>query len=121
MLRWLLVFEDPEADVLWLGRGMPRPWLSDGKLISVASAPTRWGRVGFAIQPSLSVGRIDVRVSFPRRGIAAETRLRLRAREGARIRSVSLNGRRWKQFDARDESITLAPATGGDVSIVVHY
>jgi hypothetical protein len=121
MLRWLLVFEDPEADVLWLGRGMPRPWLSDGKLISVASAPTRWGRVGFAIQSSLASGRIDVRVSFPRRGIAAETRLRLRAREGARIRSVSLNGRRWKQFDARAESITLPPATGGDVSIVVRF
>ena len=65
MLRWLLVFEDPDAEVLWLGRGMPRPWLSDGKLVSVASAPTRWGRVGFAIQPALSGGRIDARVSLP--------------------------------------------------------
>ena len=82
---------------------------------------TRWGRVGFAIQPALSGGRIDVRVSFPRRGIAAQTKLRLRAREDARIRGVTLNGRRWRQFESAGESITLPPATGGDVSIVVRY
>ncbi|MGH8252401.1 MAG: hypothetical protein ACRES2_00045 [Steroidobacteraceae bacterium] len=121
MLRWLLVFEDPDAEVLWLGRGVPRQWLADGQLISVSSAPTRWGRVGFALQSALGHGRIDARISFPTRGIAAQTKLRLRAREGARIRSVMLNGRRWKQFDAAGDSITVPPATGGELTIVAHY
>jgi hypothetical protein len=121
LLRWLLVFEEPDAEVLWLGRGVPRQWLTDGELVSVASAPTRWGRVGFAIQPALRAGRIDARVSLPMRGIAAQTKLRLRAREGARIRSVTLNGRNWKQFDAASEVIVVPPATGGELTIVAHY
>jgi hypothetical protein len=121
MLRWLLVFEEPDAEVLWLGRGTPRQWLSDGQLVSVASAPTRWGRVGFAIQSALKAGRIDARVSLPARGIAAQTKLRLRAREGARMKSVTLNGHSWKQFDATSEVIVLPPATGGELTIVARY
>lgn len=121
MLRWLLVFEEPDADMLWLGRGIPRHWLADGQLISVASAPTRWGRVGFAIQPALHAGRIDARVSLPVHGIAAQTRLRLRGREGARIRAVTLQGRRWKQFDAANGEIIVPPGMGGELTIVAHY
>ncbi|HVN99592.1 MAG TPA: hypothetical protein VMT49_06085 [Steroidobacteraceae bacterium] len=121
LLRWLLVFEEPDAEVLWLGRGLPRQWLADGQLTSVASAPTRWGRVGFAIQPALHARRIDARVSFPVRGVAAQTKLRLRTRAGERLRSVTLQGRRWRQFDATDEVIILPPGTGGDLTVVAHY
>jgi hypothetical protein len=31
--KWMLVFEDPKAEVLWLTRGTPRYWLADGKKI----------------------------------------------------------------------------------------
>ncbi len=99
----------------------PASGLPMAQLISVASAPTRWGRVGFAIQSSLNARRIDARLSLPSRGIAAQTRLRLRAREGARIKSVALNGRNWKQFDAASEVIVVPPATGGELAIVARY
>ncbi|MBS0388308.1 MAG: hypothetical protein JSR15_07485 [Proteobacteria bacterium] len=121
MLRWLLVFEELDADILWLGRGMPRQWFVDGQLISVASAPTRWGRVSFAVQTALRAGRIDARVGFPARGFAAQTKLRLRAPAGQRMRSVTLQGRRWKQFDAAEEVIIVPPGTGGELTIVAHY
>ena len=96
-------------------------WLGHTREEVIASAPTRWGRVGFAIQSALRTGRIDARISLPARGIAAQTKLRLRARAGARLRSVTLNGRNWKQFDAAGEVIVVPPETGGVLTIVAQY
>jgi hypothetical protein len=31
MTKWLLVFEDPQSETVWLGKGIPRKWLQDGK------------------------------------------------------------------------------------------
>ena len=53
MTRWLLVFEDPQSETLWLGKAVPRKWLEDGKTTAVSEAPTRWGRVGFSITSHL--------------------------------------------------------------------
>ena len=35
MTKWLLVFEDPQSETLWLGKGLPRDWLKDGKVTRV--------------------------------------------------------------------------------------
>jgi hypothetical protein len=86
-----------------------------------SGAPTRWGRVGFRIQSHVDAGRIEARVDLTAAGIAAQTRLRLRARPGARIRSVRLNGRAWQQFDAASEVISVPPGTGGELSITAYY
>jgi hypothetical protein len=58
MTRWSLVFEDPMSETLWLGKAVPREWLKDGKNISIAAAPTQWGKVGFSVTSSLSQGKI---------------------------------------------------------------
>jgi hypothetical protein len=45
LTRWMLVFEEPAADTLWLAKGTPRAWLEDGQTIAVTRAPTPWGRL----------------------------------------------------------------------------
>jgi hypothetical protein len=35
MTRWLLVFEDPQSETVWLAKGVPRTWFADGQKISV--------------------------------------------------------------------------------------
>src|SRR5262245_1244771 len=86
MTRWLLVFEDPESETLWLGRGIPRSWLEDGKSVSVTNAPTRWGRVSYTIASHVKTGTVDVELRLPDSRLAAEIRVRLRLGGGARIR-----------------------------------
>ncbi|HLA71029.1 MAG TPA: hypothetical protein VK624_05925 [Steroidobacteraceae bacterium] len=120
MTRWLLVFEDPRADVLWLGKGIPRAWLEDGKVTWVWAAPTRWGRVSFDITSHARQRRIEARIARPEH-FSAETRLRLRAPAGARMKSVTLNGRAWNQFDAAGETIVIPAGTRGAVEIVARY
>ncbi len=120
MTKWLLVFEDPQSDTLWLGKGAPRRWLDDGKRIKVAAAPTRWGNLGFSITSHIGAGQIIATLDLPK-GFPATTKLRLRAPENNVLKSVMVNGKDWTDFDAQNEAITIPASTGGHLKIVAQY
>jgi hypothetical protein len=121
LTRWLLVFEDPQADTLWLGKATPREWLADGNKVGVTGAVTKWGRIDFSIESRLRRKSIGAQVTFPEAGLASETRLRLRAPNEQRIKSVTMNGKRWERFDADNEVIVIPARVGGKVEIVARY
>lgn len=113
MTRWMLVFEDPQHDELWLAKATPREWLEDGKRISVKSAPTRFGRVGFEIRSFINEGRIETEIDIPK-GFAATIQLRLRLPEGRILESVLVNGHLCRRVDAGRQLITLTPDILGE-------
>jgi hypothetical protein len=121
LTRWMLVFEDPASDTLWLAKGTPRSWLEDGKRVSVTRAPTRWGPVGFTLQSRLGADVIEATVDLPGTPSPATIKLRLRAPEGHRLRSVMLQGGFSLAFDAREETVTLPPGATGRIALTVHY
>jgi len=121
MTRWMLVFEDPGSNTLWLAKGTPRNWLEDGKTISVSNAPTRWGHVGFTLRSRLQERRIECRVTLPAEKALEKTELRLRVPEGNRIRSVTLDNKSWSDFDAREETVTLPSRPKGRLGLTVYY
>jgi len=120
LTRWMLVFEDPESETLWIGKAVPRAWLADGKTVSISRAPTRWGRIGFSITSQINAGKITAKLALPPNS-SPLTKLRLRAPAGQQIRSVLLNGRPWSQFNANDETITIPPRASGAVTIEALY
>jgi len=120
LARWLLVFEDPQSETLWLGKAIPRTWLQDGKTTSVTNAPTRWGRVGFSIVSHLKENSIAATLNLPP-SFPAATRIRLRTPNHSKIQSVTLNGHPWTQFDAADESILIPAGTTSPLNLMVHY
>ena len=121
LTRWLLVFEDPESETLWLGKAMPRAWLEDGKTIAVRAAPTRWGRVGYSIVSQLESRTIRAALDLPDSGIAAEIRLRLRAPRGLRLRSATLDDRTAARFDADREFVIIPAGARKRVDVVARY
>lgn len=120
MTKWLLVFEDSQSETVWLGKGVPRKWLEEGKKISVKNAPTRFGRLSFAVVSHLSSGVIQAHLKLPR-GIRATSKLRLRVPGNAVLKSVTLNGKPWTKFDISSETITIPPGMGGRLSITARY
>ena len=120
MTRWLLVFEDPQSETLWLGKAVPRAWLEDGKSTSVSDAPTRWGRVGYLIESHMKARNITAKVQLPS-AFPAVTKLRLRAPENAKIKSVILNGKSWTQFNPDEETITIPAGMSGTVHLTAQY
>jgi hypothetical protein len=117
----MLVFEDPQSPVVWLAMGAPREWLADAQRIDVDGAPTSWGRIGFSIDSHVGQGEVKANVRLPATPFAAVVKLRLRAPEGKRLQSVTVNGQAWKSFDATEESVTLPAKLSGKVSVVANY
>ena len=118
MTRWMLVFEDPQSDTLWLAKGAPRSWLEEGKKISVTGAPTRWGRVSFDLTSQVSQGKVEGHVVLPA-SYGGTVKLRLRLPEGLRIESATVNGTRAAKFDSAEETVTLPPGMSGRIPVEV--
>ena len=121
MTRWLLLFEDPQSDILWLGKGLPREWLQDGQVVAVEQAATTWGRVGFRIESQLASQRISATLNLPPAGLPGTIKLRLRAPGDRRMRSALIDGRPWQEFDPAEETITLPRGAHGTVKVSVDY
>jgi len=92
---------------LWLARGTPRAWLEQGKRISVKNSPTRFGTTSYQIVSEVAHGKIIATVSLPSRNPPDQVLLRLRHPKGTPIRSVTVDGKPWKDFDRVHEVIRL--------------
>ena len=120
LTRWLLVFEDPESETLWLARATPRAWLEDGKTIAVEAASTRWGRIGYTIASQLKSNMIRATLDLPATGIAAEIRLRLRAPGDRRVQSAKLDGRPL-HIDEDGETVIVPPGASKRVEVIARF
>ncbi len=121
LTRWMLVFEEPDADVLWLAKATPRKWLEDGKTIAVSNAPTRWGKVSYTFHSELHARKIIAKISLPTMPKSALVKLRLRVPEGQKIRSVTAGDKPWEQFNINEETVTV-PLTGKrQVELTIGY
>jgi hypothetical protein len=59
-VRWMLVTDDPDANVIHLARGAPRRWYSTSPTsepFGIQAAPTRFGTVSYSISSSAAVDR----------------------------------------------------------------
>jgi hypothetical protein len=108
--RSLLVWEDGNA--LWLAKATPRNWLEQGKKISVKNAPTYFGPVAYEIASDVDHRKIAATVELPSRKPPKTVLLRFRHPQGTPMKSVTVNGRPWQDFDASKEIIRLHDLQG---------
>jgi hypothetical protein len=108
--RNLLVWED--GSMLWLAKATPRAWLEQGKKISVKNAPTYFGTVGYQIVSEVDHGKITATVEIPARRAPNSVLLRLRHPRALPMKSVTVNGNAWKDFDPAREVISLHDIQG---------
>lgn len=119
--KWMLVFEQPDEPVLWLGRAAPRDWMQQGKRFRVTGAPTRFGSVSYEVVSDLEHGKATAKVQMPMDPDVV-VRLRLRTPGRRTIKSVTVNGTSWRRFSAGDETVDLPrSAVHGTVSVDVRY
>jgi len=108
------------GDTLWVARATPRSWLEQGKTISVRGAPTHFGTLAYEIVSDVDNGRINAVLEMPSRKAPKEVLLRLRHPKAAPIRSVAINGKEWKDFDAARELVRLCNVPA-KVAVTVIY
>ena len=117
-VRMMLVQE--EGDNLWLSRFSLREWFEQGKKISVTNSPTFFGPVEYEIVSDANNGKINATVKMPTRNPPNEVRLNLRHPKSALIKSVTVNGKEWKDFNKDKEYIVLKGLTG-TVAVTAQY
>ena len=108
--RNLLVMEDRES--LWLARATPRTWLEQGKKISVKNAPTYFGTAAYEVVSDLNHGRITATIEIPSRKPPRTVLLRLRHPQQKPIKSVTVDGKAWSDFDPMKEIVRLRELRG---------
>jgi hypothetical protein len=118
--RNMLVMEDFGG--LLLARATPRAWLEQGKRISVRNAPTHFGMVSYEIVSDADHGKIAATVVMPTRDLPGAAALRLRHPKGLPMKSVTVNGKAWKDFDPAGEVVLfLLEEARGTVTVEAAY
>lgn len=103
LVRWMLVFEESDSEILHLGRAIPREWLKAGKPIAITGAPTRWGLVDFTMQGD-AAGKVSGNVRFYGSTRPAQVHLHLRTPKP--LNRIKLNGKATKM---QAETLVFAP------------
>lgn len=94
-------------DTLLIGQAIPRDWLQNGKKIEVKNAPTYFGNISFTINGENAGNEINAEIDMPDRNPPKQLLVRFRHPEGKAIKSVVVNGKRWKNFDVKKEYIRI--------------
>lgn len=92
LVRWMLVLEDNDEDRLYLAKGVPRAWLGSGKEISIANAPTRWGKVSLKLAADTAAKKATATVALTGARAPRELYVKFRLPVGNALQSVTANG-----------------------------
>ncbi len=104
------MFVMERGDELWLAPFVTNRWLQDGMKVSIRNAPTRFGKVSYSIVSKVAKGEIEAVVQLPEKCTAKKVVLRLRHPDGKPMRSVTVQGKLYQDFDPQTETIALEPS-----------
>jgi hypothetical protein len=108
--RNLLIME--EGPSLWIARATPRAWLEQGKKIAVKNAPSHFGMTAYEIVSDVDHGKISATVEIPSRRPPKDVLVRFRHPKAMPIKSVTVDGKPWTDFDPAKEIIRLRDVRG---------
>ena len=120
LYRNMLVREEDEHTLI-LAQATPRAWLDDGNEISVKNAPTGFGKLSYKIQSRSNSGSIEATVQLESERSGTTVLLRLRHPEEKPLRSVTINGKVWHDFDAHEEWVKIPNVGRESYSIIATY
>jgi hypothetical protein len=120
LFRNMLVSERDDG-TLFLLQATPRRWLEHSKRIEVARAPTYFGPLSMRVESCAAIGEIRAEIEMPARKRPARLLVRLRHPDGKMIKSATVNGQNWLDFDPRKEWIRIENPDQARYAIVSSY
>ena len=120
LYRNMLIHEQGDLH-LWLLKATPRKWLEGGKTIEVQRASTCYGRMSMKVESHAASGSITAEIDMPDREAPGVLFVRLRHPEAKPIRSATINGKLWTDFDVQEEWVRIVRPGERHYSITTSY
>ena len=86
--------------------------MGDGMKVVAKDMPTSFGEVSYVINSHVGDGYIEAEIEMPKRVKVDCTVLRLRHPDEKKMKSVTVNGRGYKDFDVAKECVRLKAMRG---------
>jgi hypothetical protein len=116
-----MLIHELDNDTLLLAQATPRAWLADGKKIEIERAPTYYGKMSMTIESHADSGRIVAEIEMPDRKPPTVLLVRFRHPQRKAVRSVTVNGRTWSDFDIQKEWVRIENPNQRHYSISARY
>jgi hypothetical protein len=118
LVRWMLVLEDSDEEILYLAKGVPRDWVASGKPIQIQQAPMRWGRVTFSLITKHDDKSVVGQVELTGATSPKEIHFKLRLPTQMVLQYVTVNGERASLGGAHNDTVRIATANKKRFEIV---
>ena len=116
-----MLIHEWDNDTLLLAQATPRAWLAEGKKIEIERAPTYYGKMSMTIESHADSGRIVAEIEMPDRKPPTGLLVRFRHPQRKAVRSVTVNGRTWSDFDNQKEWVRIENPNQRHYSISARY
>ncbi|HBL75592.1 MAG: hypothetical protein A2W90_05215 [Bacteroidetes bacterium GWF2_42_66] len=114
--RTMLVMERGNNE-LWLAPFVTSHWMKDGMVVGVKQAPTAFGEVDYKITSHVKDGYIEAEVTPPVRKKPDTIVIRLRHPDEKKIKSITVNGKDYRDFDAEKDIVCLKGFDGKKITV----
>jgi hypothetical protein len=116
-----MLIREVDDHTLLLGQATPRKWLEDGKKIDIQDAPTYFGKLSYRVESQAQSNKITATVALAGRTKPETLYVRFRHPNEKQIRSVTVNGGKWTDFDREKEWVRIPNPHESEYSIAVSY
>jgi hypothetical protein len=120
LYRHLLIHECDDNTLL-LCQATPRKWLENGKQIRIERAPTWYGLLNLTVYSHVAAREISAVMNLEQRKQPAALLVRFRHPQARRMRSVSVNGKRWLDFDPAKEWVRVRDPMENHYEIIARF
>jgi hypothetical protein len=121
LYRNMLLNELSGERTLFFGQAVPRAWLADGKRLAVERAPTYFGPVNLQIESAAATGSITAKIELSGDRRPQTLLVRLRHPNKKLLRSVTVNGADWLDFDAAKEWVRIQNPAAERYTVTARY
>jgi len=110
IVRWMLVLEDSDEDILYLAKGVPREWVGSGKQIRAEGVPTRWGRVTFDFVAQQDAKVVTGNVELSGASVPKEVHFKFRLPKNMPLQGLTVNGQPAAMGGIHQDTVIISTA-----------
>jgi hypothetical protein len=122
LTKQIFVFDEPGGEAVWVGRGIPRHWLSAGRPVEAKRVPTRYGEIDLRYQYDADAGTLRVRLNPRRRRPIPQLHVGVRDPFGGQPVSVeALPSPGREAILDRDRALLTLRGVDQPITLTVHF